>query len=192
MREAVPQSLMKPLVPGEAVPDFSFLDQSKQVIRLSQYRGKVVVLTFIYTHCPLSEYCPRMSRNFAEVDKALAASPPLYDRTHLLSISFDPERDTPAVLRSYGGANTGQYTNEPFAPWWFAPPRRAELAPLLEFFDVSAVPAPGATLTHSLSTVVIGPDGRVAKWYGGNGWTPAQVVADVEHAVTVPAGGKGA
>ncbi len=175
-----PQSTLKPLVPGEAVPDFALLDQSDKTVHLADYKGKLLLLTFVYTHCPLSDYCPRMSRNFADVDKALAAQPALYQGTHLLTISFDPARDTPAVLRSYGGAYTGRYTNETFDHWTFAVPSQAELAQVLGFFDVGAVPAPGGTLTHTLSTVLIGADGRIAKWYTGNDWTVPQVLADIK------------
>ena len=120
-----------------------------------------------------------MSHNFADVDAALAKTPGLYDRTHLLTISFDPARDTPAVLRSYGGAYTGKYTQESFAHWTFAAPKKNDLEPVLGFFDVGATPAPGGTLTHTLSTVEIGPDGRVLKWYPGNQWTVAEVLADI-------------
>ena len=176
-----PQSTLKPLVPGEVVPDFALTSQSAKTVHLSDYHGKLLLLTFIYTRCPLSDYCPRMSHNFADIDKALAAQPALYQGTHLLSISFDPARDTPAVLRSYGGAYTGQYTNETFDHWTFAVPPAAELGQVLGFFDVGAVPAPGGTLTHTLSTVLIGADGRVVKWYTGNDWTVPQVLADIRH-----------
>ena len=63
-----------------------------------------------------------MSRNFAEIDKSLAADPSVYAKTHLVSISFDPQYDTPKVLRSYGGAYTGKYSNETFGHWDFAAP----------------------------------------------------------------------
>jgi protein SCO1/2 len=175
-----PQSTLKPLVPGEAVPDFAFLDQSNQTVHLADYKGKLLLLTFVYTHCPLSDYCPRMSRNFAAIDKALAGQPALYQGTHLLTISFDPARDTPAVLKSYGGAYTGLYTNETFDHWTFAVPPAAELGNVLGFFDVGSVPAPGGTLTHTLSTVLIGSDGRIAKWYTGNDWMVPQVLADIK------------
>ena len=180
-------TVAKPLVPGEAVPNFTFTDQSGRRIWLSDFHGKLLLVTFVYTHWPLGDYCPRMSRNFAELDKALAASPALLNGTHLLSISFDPARDTPAALRSYGGAYTGRYTNETFDHWSFAVPPKAELDPVLRFFDVGSVPAPGGTLSHTLSTVEIGPDGRVLRWLSGNSWTPAEVLADVKK--QVPAAG---
>jgi protein SCO1/2 len=174
---------LQPPVPGQSVPDFALLDQSGKTIHLGQYRGRVLLVTFVYTRCPLADYCPRMSRNFAEIDKALAADPKLYAKTHLLSISFDPKYDTPAVLRSYGGAYTGNYTHETFDHWEFAAPNERDLAAVLKFFDVAATPEQNRTVTHSLSTMVIAPDGKVYKWYGSNDWTPSAVVADVHQAL---------
>jgi len=167
------------LEPGEPVPDFAFRNQSGRVVRLKQWRGKLLLLTFIYTRCPVPNFCVRMSRNFAEIDKALAKEPQLYEKTHLLSVSFDPKYDTAAVLRSYGGAYTGNYTKERFAHWDFAAPTEQELPKVLEFFDVGATPEKDRTITHSLSTVLIGPDGKIEKWYPGNEWTPEQVMGDV-------------
>jgi protein SCO1 len=167
------------LEPGEAIPDFAFRNQDGRTIRLVQFKGKVVLLTFIYTRCPLPNFCVRMSRNFAEIDKQLQKDPALLKKTHLVSVSFDPKYDTPQVLRSYGGAYTGNYTQETFAHWDFAAPTEKELSQVLQFFDVGATPEADHTITHSLSTVVIAPDGKLYKWYPGNEWTVDQVMADV-------------
>ncbi len=177
----VPKVAYNTLEPGETIPDFRFLNQSGRMIGLRQFRGKVVLLTFIYTRCPLPNYCVRMSRNFAEIDKVLQKQPKLYARTRLLSVSFDPSYDTPSVLRSYGGAYTGLYTKETFSHWDFAAPPQSELKKVLLFFDVGITPSAGQTITHSLSTAVIAPDGKLYKWYPGNEWTPEQVLADVAH-----------
>ena len=168
------------LEPGEAVPDFSFLNQSGKTVRLKQWKGKVLLMTFIYTRCPLPNFCVRMSRNFAEIDKQLQNDPRLYAKTHLLSVSFDPKYDTPKVLRSYGEAYTGRYTKETFRHWDFAAPTEKELPQVLQFFDIGATPEKDKTITHSLSTVVIAPDGKIFKWYPGNDWTPEQVMQDVQ------------
>ena len=168
------------LEPGESIPDFTFRNQSDRTISFAQFRGKVVLLTFVYTRCPLPNFCVRMSRNFAEIDKELQKNPQLYAKTHLLSVSFDPKYDTPKVLRSYGGAYTGQYTEENFQHWDFAAPTEKELPDVLRFFDLGATPENDKTIMHSLSTVVIAPDGKLYKWYPGNDWTVQQVMADVE------------
>ncbi len=176
--------------PGDAVPDFRFTNQSGRQISLKQFRGKALLVTFIYTRCPLSDYCPRMSRNFAEIDKMLLADRPLYDKTHLLSLSFDPIYDSPAVLRSYGEAYTGNYTKERFEHWDFAAPSKQELPKLLEYFDVGATPGDNNSITHSLSTAVIAPDGTIAAWYPTNDWTAADVFGELKKAAARAEGGK--
>lgn len=155
---------------GEDVPDFSLLNQSDQTIDMKKFRGRVVAMTFVYTRCPVADYCVRMSRNFADMDKALAADPKLYAKTHLLTVSFDPLYDTPKVLRSYGGAYTGRYTREDFAHWDFAAPSEAELPKMEQWFDLGVTGGNG-TLQHSLATTIIGPDGKVLAFYPTNEWT---------------------
>ena len=166
--------------PGDEVPDFALLNQSDRKVSLKQFRGKVLLVTFIYTRCPMPDFCPRMSQNFAKIDKALAADPALYAKTRLLSISFDPEYDTPAVLRSYGGAYTGNYTQENFKHWDFAAPSPADQESVDKFFDIGVTPEKDHSITHSLSTVLIGPDGKVFQWYPTNDWTPEQVLGDIK------------
>ena len=168
--------------PGDLVPDFAFLNQGARTIHLDQFRGRAVLLTFIYTRCQVADFCPRMSQNFADIDKALAADPKLYGHTHLLSISFDPAYDTPKVLRSYGGAYTGRFTNETFSHWDFAAPPPAELAEVTRFFNLGVTPGDSKSLTHSLSTVLIGKDGKIVAWYPSNDWQPSEVLAQLKQA----------
>jgi protein SCO1/2 len=163
---------------GDTVPDFHLRNQSDHTIHLDQFKGKVVLLTFIYTRCSLPDFCPRMSHNFAEIDKALAADPALYNQTHLLSISFDPTYDTPKVLHNYGVAYTGDATNAKFAHWDFAAPSEKDLPSLNQFFNVG-VTGKDQSLTHSLSTVLIGKDGKVVDWYPTNDWKPADVLTAI-------------
>ena len=166
---------------GDAVPDFKLVNQNGRTIHMAQFKGRVVLLTFIYTRCPLADYCPRMNKNFAVIDKALEADPALDKATHLLSISFDPKFDTPAILKSYGSIYAGD-TKEKFAHWDFAAPPESDLQALEEFFDVGVTPGDDGTLTHSLSTALIGKDGKVRAWYPTNEWTPEEVLAAVKSA----------
>ena len=168
--------------PGQAVPNFKFVNQSGRTVTMDQFRGKVLLVTFIYTRCPLPDYCIRMSRNFAAVQQLLAADPRLYGKIHLLSISFDPRYDTPKVLRSYGTMYTGDRGDAAFSHWDFAVPPASELDAVDQFFDVGVSAGSNQTLTHSLSTAVIGPDGKVVRWYPSNEWTPAAVMQDVKQA----------
>ncbi len=169
---------------GDAVPNFALLNQSGKTIHLEQFRGRVVLMTFIYTRCPMADFCPRMSANFAEIDKGLAVDKGLYAKTHLLSVSFDPKYDTPKVLRSYGGAHTGKFTEEDFKHWDFAAPSVAELPSLEQYFNVGVTgdSSDPASIQHSLSTVLIGKDGKVLAWYPTNDWKPADVLKQVEQA----------
>lgn len=101
--------------PGDAVPDFALRNEDGRAIHLKQFQGKALLITFIYTRCPLPTFCPRVTRNFAAMEKALAVDPGLYAHTHLLSVSFDPEHDTPERLRAYGAQYIGGDTKGAFA-----------------------------------------------------------------------------
>jgi protein SCO1/2 len=123
-----------------------------------------------------------MTHNFAAIDKTLAKDPALYQKTHLLSISFDPKYDTPAVLKNYGESFVGSDSKGGFAHWDFAVPPAKELDQVLEFFGVGVTPGEDQTLTHSLSTAVIGKDGKIVAWYPFNDWKPDEVVKAIEKA----------
>ena len=166
--------------PGDTAPDFKLRNQDGRPIHLGQFRGKALVITFIYTRCPSPEFCPRVTRNFASLDKLLAANPALYAKTHLLSVSFDPEHDTPERLRAYGVTYIGSDAKNAFAHWDFAVPQKPELAEMAKFFDLGMTNNADSTITHTLSTTLIGPDGKVVRFYPGNEWTPEQVLADLK------------
>jgi protein SCO1/2 len=165
---------------GDAVPDFKLRNQDGRLIHLGQFRGKALVITFIYTRCPSPNFCPWVTRNFASLDKQLAANPALYAKTHLLSVTFDPEHDTPARLRAYGATYIGSDAKTAFAHWDFAVPERQVLAEMAKFFDLGMTENADSTITHTLSTTLIGPDGKVVRFYPGNEWTPEQVLADAK------------
>jgi protein SCO1/2 len=163
---------------GDAVPDFTLINQSGKKISIGQFRGKALLITFIYTRCPLPDYCPLMSSNFAQIDQALQKEPALYAKTHLLSVSFDSTYDTPAVLRSYGAAYTEKYVDEKFAHWEFASGSAEEVKAIAKFFGLQYEPK-SDQIVHSLVTAIVSPDGRVAKIYSFNEWKPADVLNDL-------------
>ncbi len=172
--------------PGEAVPEFALTNQNGRRISLRRYRGKALLVTFIYTRCPFPDYCPRISGLFAELDRKMMASPELAKRTHLLSVSIDPAHDKPAVLRSYGAEYAKGTGDKKFSHWEFAAPSTAELTRMAHFFGLTYEPDSGQII-HSLSTTLIGPDGRVFRWYHGGDWKPDEVLRDVSQALQ-PAG----
>ena len=166
--------------PGDTVPDFKLRNQDGRAIHLDQFRGKSLLLTFIYTRCPLPNFCPLVTHNFAVIDKQLAANPALYAKTHLLCVSFDPDHDTPAVLRAYGVTYIGSDAESAFGHWDFAVPSKPELQEMAKYFDVGITQDAADNITHTLSTTLIGPQGKVSQFYPGNEWTPSQVFSDVE------------
>jgi protein SCO1/2 len=165
--------------PGDAVPDFKLRNQDGRPIHLAQFRGKPLLVTFIYTRCPLPDFCPRVTRNFAQVNRQLAANPTLYGKAHLLCVSFDPDHDTPTRLRAYGAAYVGG-AKSAFADWDFAVPQKPVLLQMAKFFDVGITEAAGDSITHTLSTTLVGADGKVVRFYPGNDWTVDQVQADLK------------
>jgi protein SCO1/2 len=167
--------------PGDPVPNFALRDQDGREIHLGQFRGKALLITFIYTRCPLPNFCPLVTHNFAVIHRQLSADPSLYARTQLLCVSFDPENDTPARLRAYGAQYLGSDSRQAFSHWEFATASRQEIDKMALYFDVGITRGSDGSITHTLSTTLIGPDGRVAQFYPDNDWTPQRVLADVEH-----------
>jgi protein SCO1/2 len=164
--------------PGEPVPDFAFVNQDNRAVSLSQYHGQTLLVTFIYTRCPFPDFCPRVTGEFAKLNRELQADPRLAGKTHLLSISFDAAQDTPAVLRKYGFANARTKDPSLFQHWEFVVPAKADLPRIASFFALS-YDQEGPVIRHSLSTAVIRPDGKIFKWYHGSDWTAADLMKDV-------------
>ncbi len=177
--KSAPGAQVTPSGQNQPVPDFALVNQDGKRVHFAEYRGKAVLLTFIYTRCPLPDYCPLMSHNFAEIEKQLVNSPDVYAKTHLLSISFDSAYDTPKVLRNYAKAFIADRGPRTFAHWEFATIPAAEKSKVTSFFNVFVTQEQGQ-ITHSMDTAIISPDGRIYKTYNGNEWKPADVLADLK------------
>jgi len=134
-------------------------------------------VTFIYTRCPFPDFCPRMSSNFDEVYKQLGTNPSLAN-AHLVSISFDPEHDTPKVLREYAFSVAHTHDAALFRSWEFVVPRAADLPKIADYFALTVKPE-GGLITHNLSTAVIGPDRKIVAWYHGGDWQVSDLIKDV-------------
>ncbi|MDQ3198841.1 MAG: SCO family protein [Verrucomicrobiota bacterium] len=158
---------------GDVMPAFSLLDQQREPLTLENFRGHPFVLTFIFTRCPIPNFCPRMSQNFSELQKAIKTMSGPPGETRLLSISFDPANDTPAVLKAYA-QNEGA---DP-AIWTFATGDPAEIQKLTKAFSVLVQPEQG-TISHGLATALVGKDGKIEKIWRGNAWKPAEVLQEL-------------
>jgi protein SCO1 len=166
---------------GEPVPHFDWANQAGQHKDLEQYRGKFVILTFIYTRCPFPDFCPRVTREFATLEEQLQRTPILYQKTHLLSLSFDPEHDTPKALRAYGLSYIGHGGNT-FRHWEFAAVSAQQMPAVARYFGFW-YEQDGGLITHSLSTAVISPDGKIVSWYHDNDWKASDLLRDVSSAM---------
>lgn len=171
-----PPEATRELGAGDLMPDAELVDQSGKKIHFLDFRGSALVVTFIYTGCPLPTYCPLMNRNF-EAAQNLLARLGQGDNWRLLSISMDPEHDTPAAL-----ADFAKYQGADGNHWIFATAGEKVVRQLggavgLEFKTTNG------SIYHNLRTVVIGPDGRIRRIFTGNTWTPQEVVAVVRAAM---------
>jgi protein SCO1/2 len=164
------------LRPGEAVPAGKFLDQDGKARTFDAFKGSPVVMTFIYTRCPLPTFCPLMDRHFAALQKTLKTDPALKN-VKLVTISFDPATDTPAVLKKHG-----QSLDADFARWTFLTGDRDDVDQFGARFGVSVSRAltDARDIAHNLRTAIIGADGTLVKVYTGNDWTPEQILADLK------------
>lgn len=166
------------LNPGDPLPDCGLTNQLGQTIRLSHFKGRALAFTFIFTRCPLPTFCPRMNNNLAAVQTTLLAAQP-GTNWHLLSISFDPEFDTPERLASYAKS----YGQDP-RHWSFATGATADIRQLGNHFSLMFTPE-GAVFNHNVRTVVVDPAGRIQKVFAGNEWQPAELVEAMKKAMTL-------
>jgi protein SCO1/2 len=164
------------LKPGETVQNGSFVDQDGKTRSFSGFKGSPVVMTFIYTRCPLPTFCPLMDRHFAALQKALNENASL-QAVHLVTVSFDPATDTPAVLKAHA-----KTLNADLKRWTFLTGDRDEVDQFAARFGVSIARAMNdpRDITHNLRTVIVDADGKLVKVYTGNDWSPNQVLADLK------------
>jgi protein SCO1/2 len=165
------------LKPGEAVPTVPFLDQDGKPRDFASFKESIVVVTFIYTRCPMPTFCPLMDQHFATIQGKLKTDPSL-THVHLVSVSFDPLTDTPAVLKNHATALGADPEY-----WTFLTGDRDAIDQFAMRFGVAVSREMNdpLTITHTLRTAIIDAKGNFVKAYAGNEWTPEQVLADLRH-----------
>jgi protein SCO1 len=162
---------------GDVLPNYQFTNQFNQVVQTDEFRGRALALTFIFTRCPFPVYCPRMSTNFTQVLTTLKRLPGAPTNWHLLTVSFDPQHDTPAVLRAYAE----RYRYDP-RHWTFVTGSRMEISALGDHFGLlfwQPNSAEDGNLSHNLRTVVLDSQGRVRKIYTNENWSVDDLVAEI-------------
>lgn len=174
--DARPMRIMDVMGAGDAVPDDPLVDQTGATRRLTDWKGQALAVTFVYTRCPVPDFCPLMDRHFADLQRAILADRSLRDRVHLASISFDPVHDTPAVI----AAHARERGADPRV-WSYLTGEAAAIDHLTSRFGVSAIEEHDApeSITHNLRTAVVDPKGRLVTIYTGNEWTVDGLLHDL-------------
>ena len=167
------------LVEGDPLPKGSFVDQTGRARALTEWNAGPVAITFTYTRCPIPEYCPRVDRQFAELQSVIAEDPALAGKARLITISFDPAHDTPEVLR----AHAKKLGADP-SVWTFMTGKREDVELFAARFGVAVTRSgdTAADIMHNLRTIVAGADGRIRKLHSGSEWTAAQIAGDLRAA----------
>jgi len=160
---------------GDQLPDVSLVTEAGARFTTGDLRGQVTAVTFIFTRCPMPQFCPLMVKRFQQVQRSLAGDLSLAD-VRLLAVTLDPAFDTPAILAAYGEAMQA----DP-ARWRFLTGPPAEITRLTKAFAIH-VERNGVLVDHTLATAVIGRDGRVVDIWRGNGWNPAEVLTTLRSA----------
>jgi protein SCO1/2 len=155
--------------PGDTLPNEPLTNQDGRVIRISNFRGQAMALTFIYTRCPLPDFCIRMSNNFARIQRALSKDRSLDGRWHLLSISFDPKYDTPSVLKSYAKTYGADFTS-----WDFVTGSPTSIARLAGGLDLAFAEDEGL-IQHNLRTALLNKEGKLVRVVNGNEWNVDEI-----------------
>lgn len=176
------------LMPGARVPDVALINQNGRTIHLADFSGKALLVTFLYTRCPMPDFCPRLSSQFARIHEELKKSPGGYDKTHLLTISFDPKYDTPAVLRKYGLMYLNGDENG-FSHWDFASTNAPDLRRLAQAFGLQYEERDNQ-ISLTMSVVLVAPDGTVSRFWSTD-WTWTELMESMQQAVHVPSQDKG-
>ncbi len=169
-------SALDMLKTGDVVPDVPLVNEDGKAFTLAAYQGRRLALTFIYTRCPDPEFCMLMDRNFLAVQMAIQSTPALSD-VQLLSVSFDPEFDTPAVLKEHALRMRADSK-----VWRFATGKTEDVKALASRFGVTVTQNGSPVLVHNLGTAVIDSTGRLSTLHSTNRWTPSDLVAELQAA----------
>ena len=165
---------VEPLNEGDLLPEYQFTNQFGKVFSTKDFQGGALAIEFLFTRCPLPNFCPFLANSFGEAQKQLRTLPNAPTNWHLLTISFDPEFDTPAVLKSYAEGHGADFNH-----WTFATGEQIDLSAIGEQFGLLVSRDENNSLSHNLRAVVIDAGGRVRKVFIGNEWKPDELVVEM-------------
>jgi protein SCO1/2 len=159
---------------------YKFTNELGQPVSLADFRGQAIALTFFFTRCPIPEFCPRLSRNFEEVQQKLSHMTNAPTNWHLLSVSFDPGHDTPEVLSAYGAG----YKYDP-AHWSFLTGPKEKIAELARLCDVK-FEADNGFFNHNFRTLIIDASNRLQMVFPTSGDLSDSIVQELIKAASPP------
>src|SRR6266404_5292471 len=162
---------------GVPLPEYHFANQFGQPISTTQFQGQALAITFLFTRCPFPTFCPLMANHFADAQKKLLATPNAPTNWHLLTISFDPDFDKPAILKAYAE----RYKYDP-AHWSFATGALIDITALAEQVGLIFSHDETGNISHNLRTVVVDASGSVRKIFSGNQWSSSELVQEMLNA----------
>lgn len=161
---------------GQKVPNFTLTNQNSKTVNLTDFKGKVVLITFLYTQCPFPDKCPMLAQKLDRTRDLLDQVQGAKDRFQVLSITLDPKRDTPEALKKYAQGHDGD------ANWTFLTGKASDISKIASMFGMIYYTEQGI-IDHNMRTVVIDGNQRLRKVYAGSKWTPAEVAAVVKDLV---------
>ena len=169
---------VEPLAVGDKLPDYTFTNTLGRAVRLGEFQGRALALTFIFTRCPFPTFCPRLSSNFSEAAEKLKATANGPTNWHLLSITIDPEYDTPERLRAYAQ----RYKADP-AHWDHVTGALIDITAISEQFGLQFWRAnPNEPINHNVRTVVVDATGRIQWITQENEWKADTLVEQIVRA----------
>ena len=163
---------------GDALPPLSLVDQSGHPLTEADFLGRLTVLTFVFTRCPVPDYCPLLSRRFSQIQAALASDHGYATDVRLLSVTIDPAFDTPTVLNAYAQAVGADPSR-----WRFAGGDAVEVTRVARAFSVY-VERNGALLDHTIATALVDRRGRIVEIWRGNGWKTSEILEALRRPVS--------
>ncbi len=171
---------VEPLKEGDRLPEYQFTNQFGKIFSTKDFKGQALAITFLFTRCPYPTFCPLMANNFSQVQQKLLAQPNAPTNWHLVTISFDPEYDTPEVLKAYAAAHHYDPKH-----WTFATGALIDITAIGEQFGLFFLRDETGGINHNLRTVVVDTAGRVQQVFIGNQWTPDELAAEMVKAAAV-------
>jgi protein SCO1 len=173
----MPVRVVHPLQAGEPLPEYRLTNELGQAITTTQFKGQALAITFLFTRCPFPTFCPRLANDFEETQEKLLHLEGGPTNWHLLTISFDPEFDTPPVLKSYALAHKYDPGHSTFATGDIE-----DITALGDLFGLAFWHDSTGSITHNMRTVVVDSNGRLAKVFEGKDWTSAELTAEIVRA----------